>query len=87
MLVSGNRLEESIIFFVGDSLRWDSSGTIVAGNTTPGSGPNQITTAHTIFVDSHDALYISNTMNQRIQQYLPNSVNAITVAGVTGICT
>lgn len=44
-----------------------------------------MTSAQDIFIDANDALYVSDTLNQRIQQYLPNTVNANTVAGVTGV--
>jgi hypothetical protein len=58
----------------------------VAGNGTPGSAPNQLNYPYSVYVDSNNAIYVADTNNQRIQQWLPNAIDGTTVAGVTGTC-
>lgn len=38
-----------------------------------------------IYIGENDALYVVDTSNYRIQKYTANSLNAVTVAGTTGV--
>jgi hypothetical protein len=54
---------------------------ITAGNGIPGSGPYMLNWPNGIFVDMKFNLYVSDYLNDRIQLFQPNQLNAITVAG------
>jgi hypothetical protein len=53
----------------------------VAGIGCPGPVSNMLDHPHGIFVDLSFNLYVADSYNNRIQQFSPNQVNAITLAG------
>ena len=54
---------------------------IIAGTGCQGSSYNMLNFPHGIFVDTNLDLYVADADNHRIQLFLPNELNAITVAG------
>ena len=54
---------------------------IVAGTGCPGPITNMLDHPHGIFVDISFNLYVADTYNNRIQRFLPNEMNAVTVTG------
>lgn len=54
---------------------------IVAGDGTVGSGPNQLHSPHGIFVDENFSLYVADYYNHRIQRFDAGNLNGTTVAG------
>ncbi|UJR12604.1 hypothetical protein I4U23_016779 [Adineta vaga] len=54
---------------------------IVAGTGCPGPIANMLDHPHGIFVDIGFNLYVADSYNNRIQQLMPNQMNAITVVG------
>lgn len=71
---------------LGGSLKWNPTGVTVAGNGTPGNAMNQFYYPQGVYVDSNNVIYIADSSNYRVQQWLPNAINGSTVAGVTGLC-
>ena len=67
-------------------LRWNSTGTTVAGiSGSPGSANNQLNGPSDLFLDYANNLYITDRYNHRIQKYLFGSSIGQRVAGnVTG---
>ena len=61
-----------------------TSGVVVAGTGTAGSGPSELYSPCRIFVDSDQTLYIADTYNHRIQKWTRGACAGVTVAG-TGI--
>ncbi|CAF3784852.1 unnamed protein product [Adineta steineri] len=62
-----------------------SSGSVVAGTGTAGSGNNQLNRPNAIeLVESTGTLYISDMSNYRIIQYLSNASSGTVVAGGNG---
>ncbi|CAF1305797.1 unnamed protein product [Adineta ricciae] len=62
-------------------LRWNQTGTIVAGTTLAGSTANQLNEPYCLYIDSNDILYVCDYLNHRIQKWLPNATNGTTIAG------
>lgn len=64
------------------SYNWLSTGITVAGTTgSPGVSANQLHHPAGVIVDASNTLYIVDTGNNRIQRYLPGTLNGTTVAG------
>lgn len=69
------------MYFVGSPL-----GTTVAGLTlAAGSLPSQLNGPTSIFVDFTGNIYISDSLNYRVQKWVPGQLNGTTVAGGQGI--
>lgn len=60
-------------------------GTTVAGSTTSGSAANRLNRPSAIFVDMAGVMYITDTLNYRVQRWPVGSVLGYTVA--TGLGT
>lgn len=58
---------------------------MVAGNATYGNASNQLSDAQGLYVDANFTIYVADSSNHRIQQWLPNATEGTTVAGVTGV--
>ena len=63
------------------SLRWYSTGTIVAGTGSMGTGANQLYNPYGLALDSSNSLYIVDRLNHRVQKYLSGTLTGTTVAG------
>ena len=66
-------------------MSWNQSGIAAAGNGSYGNASNQLYSPQGFYVDSDYSIYVADTYNHRVQQWLPNALDGITVAGVTGI--
>ena len=62
-------------------MQWNKTGTLVAGNGSAGSGANQLDDLRCVYVDANDTVYVCDTGNERIQQWLQNAPSGTTVAG------
>ena len=58
---------------------------MVAGNGTYGNASDQLSNPQGLYVDANFAIYVADYSNHRIQQWLPNATEGMTVAGVTGV--
>lgn len=78
-----NSYHTSVVYIVGSVL-----GTTVAGVTsTAGSLPSQFNGPTSIFVDSIGSIYITDSLNYRVQKWIPGQMNGTTVAGGQGMGT
>ncbi|CAF1633265.1 unnamed protein product [Adineta ricciae] len=75
-----HQLQQHLIL-VRNYLRWNQTGTIVAGTTLAGSTANQLNEPYCLYIDSNDILYVCDYLNHRIQKWLPNATNGTTIAG------
>ena len=57
------------------------TGFNVAAGTVAGSGASQLNLPKGIFVDANFAIYVADSVNNRIQKFTTGQVDAITVAG------
>lgn len=64
-------------------LRWNKTGTTVAGSATgsTGTAASLLKNPYSLAFDSSDALIITDYMNHRIQKWSSNASNGTTVAG------
>ncbi|CAF4230772.1 unnamed protein product [Adineta steineri] len=70
------------------TFQWNSTGNTVAGSAvgTSGTTANQLSEPYILKFDSSNALYISDSTNNRIQKWIIGSSNGTTVAGLaTGV--
>ena len=65
------------------ALRWNSTGSCVAGQTSgvPGPAANQLQHPYALSFNSNMSLYIVDSENNRIQQWSSGATTCITVAG------
>ncbi|CAF1147749.1 unnamed protein product [Rotaria sordida] len=63
------------------SLQWNPTGTTVAGDGTPGVGPQQLTGPADVVLDPFNTLVIADTGNNRIQRWVIGAAQGVTVAG------
>ena len=61
-----------------------NKGIIVAGTGVSGSALDQLDSAHFVFVDSKDNIYVVDQLNHRIMKWEPGAKEGKKVAGVTG---
>ena len=68
-------------------LRWNSTGTTVAGSATGFSGirASLLNNPYSLTLDSSNALIITDYMNHRIQFFRVGQSNGTTIAGITGV--
>jgi sugar lactone lactonase YvrE len=60
--------------------------TTVAGGNGPGSGNNQLDTPYGVCVSKKTgAIYIADTINNRVQRWSPGATSGVTIAGIVGI--
>lgn len=71
-----------VVYFVGSVL-----GTTVAGTSTFGNLSSQFYGPTSIFVDSIGSIYITDSLNYRVQKWIPGQLNGTTVAGGQGMGT
>ncbi|CAF1219414.1 unnamed protein product [Adineta steineri] len=66
------------------TFQWNSTGNTVAGSATgiPNATASQLSEPYILRFDSSNALYISDTINNRIQKWIIGSSNGTTVAGL-----
>lgn len=70
------------------SLRWQLSGTTVAGVwNSPGINSSKFNAPFRVILDSSNTLYISNYANHRVQKWLLNEASGTTVAGDANVVT
>ena len=63
-----------------------TSWTLIAGtNTVAGMLPNTLNSPTGIHIDSMGNVYVTDTMNHRIQLFLSGQRNGSTIAGISGI--
>lgn len=62
---------------------WNSTGVTVAGTSgTSGNSANRLNQPWNIYIDqTNNYLYIADSLNHRVQLWLPGAINGITVAG------
>lgn len=66
-------------------LRWNSTGTTVAGTSeSPGNSSNQLDTPLDVIFDYENNLYVADYLNHRVQKYRLGTTTGQTIAG-TGI--
>ena len=58
-----------------------SDPTVVAGNETSGSAPDELNTPHGLYVDGNLNLYVADCGNNRIQMFSSGQSNGVTRAG------
>jgi hypothetical protein len=65
-------------------LRWNSTGTCVAGQAsgTPGPAANQLQHPYALLFDSNMSLFIVDSENHRIQKWSSGATVGVTVAGL-----
>jgi len=63
------------------------TGFNVAAGTVAGSGASQLNLPKGIFVDANFAIYVADSVNNRIQKFTTGQVDAITVAGTADTIT
>ena len=75
------------MILLGNDWLWNTTGETVAGIvSSPGNASDQLNTPWNIYVDpTTNILYIADSLNHRIQKWLPGASNGTTVAGITGI--
>ena len=66
---------------LGAGLRWNQTGTIVAGTGTAGSAANQFDKSACIYIDANNTMYICDHHNSRIQMWVQNATSGVTIAG------
>ena len=73
-----------VVLATTSALRWNSTGSCVAGQTSgvPGPAANQLQHPYAISFDSNKSLYIVDSENNRIQQWSSGANNCVTVAGL-----
>ena len=59
---------------------WGTTGNIIAGNGTAGSGLNQLSSPGEHFIDSSGNIYVSDRGNSRVVKWAPNSTSGTVVA-------
>lgn len=76
-----------VMALMGKVLRFPSNsvsgtrGTLVAGDGTPGSGPTQLMNPQGIFVTDAGTVYVTDSLNNRIQKWTKGVYTGVTVAG------
>ena len=72
-----------MIVVIDSGLRWNSTGTCVAGQAsgTPGPAANQLQHPFALSLDSNMSLFIVDTENHRIQKWSSGATVGVTVAG------
>ncbi|CAF0739542.1 unnamed protein product [Adineta ricciae] len=60
-------------------------GQVIAGTYTTGSNRKELNLPRTVFTDSEGVLYVADTANSRIQQFVPNDRNGTTVVTADGL--
>lgn len=63
---------------------WNTNGIIVAGGNGAGGNQNQLNFPYSVFIDSNNTLYVTDTQNHRIQKWLSGATEGITIAGGNG---
>ncbi|CAF2878165.1 unnamed protein product [Rotaria sp. Silwood2] len=63
---------------------FSSSAVIVAGSSSAGSQPQQLSLPYELYVGLSDSVYVGDVGNDRIQLWLSGAVHGITVAGGQG---
>ena len=70
---------------VGLSLRWNATGSTVAGAAgATGTAANQLDHPFSVVLDSSNALYIADQTNNRIQKWIVGAASGTTIAGQSG---
>ena len=67
------------VSFLGQNLRWNQTGVIIAGTGGSGSSSKQFSSPECIYIDANDTLYICDHFNDRIQMWTKGAVNGLTV--------
>lgn len=68
-------------FLASVTLRWNSTGSIVAGNGSYGLSANRLSSPMGIAIDSANSIYVSDLNNSRVQKWPKNAWAGTTVAG------
>jgi len=63
------------------SFEWYTSGSIVAGTGSAGSGSTELNNPYGLALDSSNSLYVADRSNHRVQKYQAGSLVGTTVAG------
>lgn len=63
---------------------WNTQGITVAGGNGAGGNANQLNFPYSIFVDTNNTIYITDTQNHRIQKWIDGATEGTTVAGGNG---
>ncbi|CAF3359372.1 unnamed protein product, partial [Rotaria sp. Silwood2] len=63
---------------LGLSLRWNQTGTTVAGGSS-GSGANQFNKAAWVEIDENDTMYVADHHGYRVQKYVKGATSGVTV--------
>ena len=58
-----------------------TSGIVVAGTGTAGTGPSQLNSPGRVFIDDTKAMFIADMYNHRIQKWTYGACSGVTVAG------
>lgn len=67
----------------GNGTKWSTSGILVAGDGTQGSGSTQLNSSRCVYVDANFTVYVCDTSNNRIQMWTQGASSGVTVAGGT----
>lgn len=74
----------NIAYSQNPEFNWNSEGITVAGGNGAGSGVTQLNFPSSVFIDSNNNLYITDTQNHRIQKWEPGATSGTTIAGGNG---
>ena len=70
--------------YIDGSAKWIQNGVTVAGGNGQGSGLNQLTSPHGIYVDDDQTIYIADLGNHRIMTWKHDATAGEIVAGGNG---
>ncbi|CAF3698344.1 unnamed protein product [Rotaria sp. Silwood1] len=68
-----------VVCILGSSLRWNQTGSIVAGVGTRGSAANQFQDPTSLYVDANGTVYVCDHHNYRLQKWAQGAVSGVTV--------
>jgi hypothetical protein len=74
-------MHKMLFIILGNNLRWNQTGVIVAGTTSSGSNANQLDQPSCLYIDDNNTLYICDYNNHRIQKWVQGATSGMTVAG------
>ena len=74
----------NVVYSQYSEFEWNTEGITVAGGNGAGANQNQLNFPYSVFIDSSNDLYITDTQNHRIQKWINGATTGTTIAGGNG---